>query len=146
MPTVRRAVATDLDAVLVLVAAFCVADQHEFDDTRVRRALAPLLRDDEHGQVWVLDNGDTLAGYAVVTWGWSLESDGRESLLDEIFVSDQGGGHGALLMGAVLNGARDAGARTMFLETEALNERVRRFYDRHGFTVDDSVWMSTLLD
>lgn len=146
MPTVRRAVTTDLEAVLTLVSAFCVADQHEFDETRVRRALVPLLHDDEHGQVWVLDTGHALAGYAVVTWGWSLESGGRESLLDEIFVSDQGSGLGALLMKAVLAGARSAGAQTMFLETETHNERVRRFYDRHGFTADDSVWMSTLLN
>jgi len=45
----------------------------------------------------------------------------------------------------VLAGAREAGARAVFLETEAHNERVRSFYQRHGVAVEDSVWMSRSL-
>jgi hypothetical protein len=45
-----------------------------------------------------------------------------------------------------MRGAADAGAARMFLETEAPNRRVRGFYARLGFTVEDSVWMSTDLD
>ena len=30
----------------------------------------------------------------------------------------------------------------MFLETEAPNERARRFYQRHDFTTEDSIWLS----
>jgi len=30
----------------------------------------------------------------------------------------------------------------VFLETELHNERVRGFYERHGFVADDSIWMT----
>jgi ribosomal protein S18 acetylase RimI-like enzyme len=30
----------------------------------------------------------------------------------------------------------------MFVETEAANTRVRDFYRRHGFEVEESIWMS----
>ncbi|MGI5241858.1 GNAT family N-acetyltransferase [Dactylosporangium sp. CA-139066] len=134
----------DLEGLLPLVREFCAADRHEFDADRVTRALRPLLASDEHGQVWLLGSGEGAApgGYAVLTWGWSLESGGREALLDEIYVRERGGGHGAALLGRVLEAAAAAGAAAMFLETEAHNERVRGFYARHGFAAEASIWMS----
>ncbi|WP_426512549.1 GNAT family N-acetyltransferase [Dactylosporangium sp. McL0621] len=140
---VYRAGPADLAAILPLVREFCAADGHEYDEPRVSRALGPLLAGDAHGQVWLVGSA---AGYAVVTWGWSLESGGREALLDEIYVRERGHGAGAALLERVLAAAAQAGAAVMFLETEAHNDRVRGFYARHGFTADDSVWMSRALD
>ena len=90
-----------------------------------------MLADDQGG----------LGGYAVVTWGWSLEAGGREALLDELYVRDRNQGAGALLLEAAAVGSSAAGAARLFLETEAANEAVRRFYARHGFAAEDSVWM-----
>ncbi|WP_433618039.1 GNAT family N-acetyltransferase [Dactylosporangium sp. CA-139114] len=139
---VYRAEPADLPAILPLVREFCAEDGHEFDEARITRALTALLRDDEHGQVWL---AGAAAGYAVVTWGWSLESGGREALLDEIYVRERGNGTGAHLLRRVVAAAAEAGAAVMFLETEAHNERVRGFYARHGFAAEDSVWMSRAL-
>jgi len=127
-----------------LIRSFYEIDQHEFDESIVRQALIPLLGDDTFGQVWVTDDGE-LGGYAVVTWGYSLESGGRECLVDEIYVERRSSGTGARLLDAALDGARKAGARAVFLETEAHNERVRSFYARCGFSVEASVWMSRSL-
>ncbi|WP_433062229.1 GNAT family N-acetyltransferase [Dactylosporangium sp. CS-033363] len=140
---VYRAGPEDLGPLLALVAEFCAVDGHDFDEPRVTRALGPLLRDDEHGQVWLAGPD---AGYAVVTWGWSLESGGREALLDEIFVRERGRGLGARLLQTATAAAAAVGAAVMFLETEAPNARVREFYARHGFAAQDSVWMSRPLD
>ena len=141
---IRRATSADLEPLLPLVRAFYVIDQHEFDESVVRSALIPLLSDDAFGQVWVTDDGE-LGGYVVVTWGYSLESGGRECLVDEIYVERRSNGTGARLLEAALKGAKVAGARAVFLETEAHNERVRSFYARCGFEIEDSVWMSRSL-
>jgi GNAT superfamily N-acetyltransferase len=143
---VRRAVTDDLSSLLVLVRAFCAADGHEYHEGRVSAALTPLLGDDHLGQVWVVsphEDPSRLLGYAVVTWSWSLESGGRDCLLDEIFVSEQGAGIGSELLLHAMSRASEAGAAAMFLETEAHNSMVRRFYARNGFTSEDSVWMRT---
>ena len=142
---VRRAADSDLDGLWPLVRAFYDLDQHDFDAARIERGLTPLLADDTYGQVWVLDSAGDLVGYAVMTWSWSLESGGRDSILDEIYVETRSAGAGSRLLSAALVGARAAGARAVFLETEAHNERVRSFYQRHGFAVEDSVWMSRSL-
>ena len=138
-----RAGAGDEAVLLPLIREFCAVDRHEFDRERVLAGLRPLLVDDRHGQVWLIrEPGGEVAGYAVVTWGWSLESGGRECLLDEIYVRSRGRGLGGKALEAIVEAAGEAGASAMFLETEAHNERARAFYRRGGFTAEDSIWMS----
>lgn len=141
MPDVRPATADDLPALLPLIAAFCAIDHHGYDEALVREAILPLLGDDGPGVVLVLHEDGDLAGYAVLTWSWSLESGGRDCILDELYVPERDGGRGALLLAAAMRHAAEHGARACFLETEAANTRVRRFYTRHGFAQEDSVWM-----
>jgi GNAT superfamily N-acetyltransferase len=145
MPSIRRAQLTDLEELLQLVAEFYVADRHEYSRDLVVPALVPLLADDALGQVWVLADDDQLTGYAMVTWTWSLESGGRDCILDEIYVRDPGEGWGGLLLDHAIAEATAFGARAAFLETEAPNVRARRFYERHGFQIEDSIWMSVRL-
>lgn len=144
MGTITRAAPEDLPALLPLVAAFCELDRHPFEEDRVVRALVPLLADDSFGQVWLVGDpaGGAPVGYAVVTWGYSLESGGRDALLDEFFVRDRSRGLGGAALQELLAVCRARGVHRMFLETEAHNSRVRRFYARQGFVVEDSIWMS----
>jgi GNAT superfamily N-acetyltransferase len=139
---VRRAVPTDMAELVVLIREFYEIDQHPFDASTVDGGLAPLLACDRFGQVWVVDGPTGPLGYAVVTFGWSVESGGRDSLLDEIYVRDRGSGVGRELLSHAMAEAAKAGASRMFLETEAHNSRVRGFYARLGFVVEDSVWMA----
>jgi GNAT superfamily N-acetyltransferase len=139
----RRAHPEDLDAVLGLIAEFYAVDRHCYDDTVLRVALGPLLVDDTYGVVWFVgDGGADDAGYVIVTWGYSLESGGRDVLLDEVYVRDRGRGVGGAVLEEVLDECRQRGLGRMFLETETPNEGARRFYGQHGFATDDSIWMS----
>jgi GNAT superfamily N-acetyltransferase len=136
---VRRAGPGDLDTLVELHRAFCDVDQHPFDRDRARSAFAPLLADDIRGVVWIVDSP---SAYAVLTWGWSIEAGGIEAVLDEIFVAERGRGVGSQLIEHVIADGRRRGLSRIFLETEAPNEPGRRLYERHGFRVDDSIWLS----
>ena len=145
---IHRAGPDDQDVVLTLVEEFYEVDHHVFDRDRVLAALRPLLADDTHGQVWLVDDPEhpgEPGGYAVLTWGWSLESGGRECLLDEMYVRAPGQGLGTSVLIELLDRAAAAGASTVFLETEAHNHRARVFYGKTGFALEDSVWMSLRL-
>lgn len=138
----RRAESDDLAGLMPLIREFYRVDRHEFDEATILTALIPLLADDLFGQVWVTEDNGEVTGYAVVTWSYSLESGGRDCILDEIYVEQRSSGTGSRLLEAAMAGAAQAGARAIFLETEAHNRRVRSFYARHGFQEEDSVWMS----
>ena len=139
-PILIRANDDHLPELLVMIREFCDIDAHDFDEKRIRSALPALLASDEYGVVWMI--GDPADGYAVVTWGYSLESGGREALIDEIYLRSRERGLGTRALAAILEDCRNRGCKIAFLETEAHNARVRRFYARAGFTEDDSVWMS----
>lgn len=135
----HRARVEHLPLILELVAEFCVTDHHVFDADRVVRAVLPLLEHDDYGVVYLIDNDQ---GYSVITWGYSLESGGREALIDEIYLRRRGEGIGSTAMDALFAEMATQGVVKMFLETETHNARARRFYARKGFTADDSIWMS----
>lgn len=138
MTLLRRAVPADENLLLALIREFCEVDRHDYDEARLRGALGPLLDGDELGVVWLIGDG---AGYAVVTWSYSLESGGPDALLDEIYLRERGRGIGAAAMGEIFADLERRGITRMFLETEAHNDRVRRFYARLGFAEEDSIWM-----
>jgi len=132
---------TDLDALVNLMQRFNEEDRHPYDELRVRRALEPLLVDNTYGQVWVVEGPGGLIGYCAVTWSYSLESGGRECIVDEIYVTTKSAGIGTELLTAGINAAREEGVRVAFLETETHNARARDFYVRHDFEIEDSIWM-----
>jgi RimJ/RimL family protein N-acetyltransferase len=137
-----RARVADLDVLVELSRRYCELDRHVFDEDRTRAGLGPLLESDRHGVVWLIGPGSDPAGYAVVTWGWSVEGGGPEALLDEIYVADRGRGLGSSAVSAILDDCRHRGMLRVFLETESHNEDARRFYARLGFVAEASVWMS----
>ena len=137
---ISRAQPYDLDLLVALSGEFNEIDGHIHDESRVRAALSPLLMDDALGVVYLL--GESRDGYAVITWGYSIESGGRDALLDELFVRARGEGYGGAALQEILEDLDHRGITRVFLETERANTRVRAFYGRHGFTEDDSIWMS----
>ena len=60
----RIATPSDLPALLELCREYCIADDHAWNAERTRKALTPLLADDQLGVVWVL--GAPPVAYAVV--------------------------------------------------------------------------------
>lgn len=146
MANLRIAELTDLSFLLDLIKEFCEIDNHQYDEERIRFALTPLLRDSSLGVVVALEVGSTIEGYAVLTWGWSLESGGREGLLDEIYIRNRNQGLGQELLAEVVRIADNNDVKIIFLETELANTRVRDFYLRNGFRQEDSIWLSLELN
>ena len=142
----RRSTVDDLDALVELGREYCEADGHVFDRTTVRAGFSGVVDDDTYGVVLVAEVDGAVIGYAVVSWGWSIEIGGLDVVLDEIYVRPRGRGVGSALLEATEAMCRDVGAKRVFLETERDNERARRWYSANGFGIETSIWMSKELD
>jgi ribosomal protein S18 acetylase RimI-like enzyme len=105
------------------------------------------IYDLRNGDVWIAED-DQVLGYLVITWGWGIESGGKEALIDEIFISPplRGQGLATALIQAALGRARDLGTKAVFLETERENPQSRKLYERLGFRTESSLWMRALLE
>ena len=137
---VRRAEPSDLDVLLELAAEYCASDGHDFVESTARSGFEPMLGNDDFGTVWMIDDTD---GYAVVTWGWSIEIGGFEVVFDELYVRTRGAGQGQRCARGRHRRLPPAGRPTDLPRDRASRTRsARRLYARHGFTVEDSIWMS----
>ena len=113
----------------------------------IEMALEPLLDNPSLGDVWLIED-DQPIGYLVITWGWGIESGGKEALIDELFVVPEARSQGlaTAMLQAALNRAQELGTKAVFLETELENPKSRDLYKRLGFQQESSVWLRVLLE
>jgi len=144
MASVRRALASDQDAVLRLMRSYCDEVGTPLSDEHLLEALGPLIANEQLGDLLIAEQGEELAGYLVITWGWGIESGGAEALIDEMFVGNEyrHQGVGTLLMTEAQSRASARDVKVIFLETEQNNPESRELYDRLGFEIESSIWMS----
>jgi len=143
---VRLATKADEQSVLRLLRKYCDEVGTPLTDEHLLKGLAPLLEENEHGVVLVAEKSEII-GYSILTWGWGIESGGKEALVDEMFVieSERAGGVGTALMQASIDYARKQEVQVIFLETEENNPRSRSLYQKLGFEEETSIWMSCRL-
>lgn len=144
MASIRRAVEGDGPKLLSLLSQYCLEVGNVLSEDHLQAAMVPLIKRPELGDLLVAEQNGELIGYVVITWGWGIESGGAEALVDEMFVTAEyrGQGVGTLLMTAALERAKDQEVKVVFLETELDNPESRALYDRLGFELESSIWMS----
>lgn len=142
---IRPSAPEDVEAILELVRAYCLADGHHFDVDVARPPVEELIQSDRFGVLWVAEREGAVVGYLVITWGYGIEAGGLEAVADELYVEPKGEGIGTLLMEHAADDCARRGVRRIFLETELANESARRLYRRLGYEADDSIWMEKWL-
>ena len=101
-----------------------------------QRALEALLAEPgDWGVIWLIQDGETVVGYTVLTWGFTVEVGGRFVLIDELYLraSHRGRGWGSTALAFIADWAREQGCVALQLEVEHHNQRARAVYARNGF-------------
>ena len=144
---IRQAVPDDLEALLSLLTGFSEEAGTNFGREHLLAGLEPLLSNQGLGLVFVAELDIVLVGYAVIGWGWGIESGGKEALIDEVFVlkNHRSQGIGAKMLSEVMTQLGRHNTKAVFLETEAQNPNSRKLYQHLGFETEDSVWMRKAL-
>jgi ribosomal protein S18 acetylase RimI-like enzyme len=137
----------DLRTFLVLMREFYEEDRHDFEEDKARLALVRFVADHQWGYAWLIEVEGTIAGYVVLTYGYSFEFGGRDATIDELYLRKlfRGQGIGRQIVEHVINVCREHGIQALHLEVEAHNTRALEFYRAMGFVTDDSTLMSQYL-
>lgn len=146
-PSFRVAGAADADALLAMMRGLYAHERIDFDEPAARRALGELLEDDSRGAAHLILLGGEVAGYLVLTFGFSLEFGGRHAFVDELFVREEFRGRGAGQAALRFAGevCRALGVRALRLEVERANEAAHGLYRRAGFAAHDRHLMTRRL-
>ena len=134
-PTLRLATESDADLLLEFMREYYAFDGHAFDPPKACTALLGLLRDPSLGRVWLISTGHEVAGYVVLTLGYSLEFLGRDAFLDEFYLREnhRGQGLGRKTLELVEEAARSLQVRAIHLEAVRRNQAAQHFYRKLGF-------------
>ena len=143
----RIATPADLDALVRLQRVFYEAEGYCFEEPAARAALHGLATDSGRGLLWVLDGDGGVHGYIAVSFGWSLEFQGRDAFVDELYLepSYRGRGIGRAALALAEQASRAAGVRALHLEVERGNDAGRALYQRSGFADQDRILMTKRL-
>lgn len=128
------AAAGDRAALEALVRAWYAEDGIRFDPGRQGAALDALTAGEPSGLAWLIHHAGETVGYVVVALGFSLESGGRDALIDELYVvpSARGRGLGGAVLALIEGEARRRGLKRLYLEV-AHGNRAVDLYRRAGF-------------
>lgn len=140
----RLGTSAEVESFLPLIHAFYAVDRHEYDEARIRPALMLLLAEPRYGHAWFIEVNSEVVGYMVVTYGFALESGGREMLIDEFYIdtAHRGQGIGRQAVEFLRQQCRTEAIQVLYLEVERHNTAAFAFYQRMGFVPDDSTFMT----
>ena len=135
----RPADPDDADALVGMMRELYEHERIAFEGPAARAALARLLADDSCGLAYLLLLGGEVAGYLVITFGYSLEFRGRDAFVDELYVRDEfrGRGAGTAALEFAAGVCRERGVRALHLEVERQNSGAQAVYRRAGFADHD---------
>lgn len=139
-PTFRLATPADSDTILDFSRRLNEEDPNftgdfHFDEAGVRVALDQLLANPALGRVWLICANETPIGFVALCFGFSLESHGRDAVIDEIYLTAgyRGQGIGAAAMQFVEAEARRLGLKRLYMEVERANTRAMAVYQKLGY-------------
>lgn len=137
MENIHFKVATVLDTefILLLMKELYDYDRLTFVEEKARQALIGILTKRSIGIVWLILHGPDAIGYAILTLGYSLEYQGCDAFVDEIFLkeSHRRKGIGTKALKILLDYCKEMDIRALHLEVEKANSKAQSFYEKAGF-------------
>lgn len=144
----KPAASSDTEILMAMMQQFYTHEGLLFDESAARQALNGILENELHGQIFLALSGDEVAGYAVLTFGYSLEFHGRDAFVDELFLHEKfrGRGVGGLALEYLASVCAENGIKALHLEVERKNTIAQQAYRKFGFADRDRFLMTKWLN
>ena len=144
----QPAAISDRELLLTMMHEFYAHEELSFDEAKARQALEGILGNAAFGRVFLIYADETIAGYTVLTFGYSLEFHGRDAFVDELFLTEQfrGQGIGGRALEFLATFCRERGVAALHLEVERKNLSAQSAYRKFGFEDHDRYLMTKWLN
>ncbi|MEE3716020.1 GNAT family N-acetyltransferase [Tumidithrix elongata RA019] len=150
--TFKLAEFIDIDPLIELVQEFYRFEHMHFD-RGVIDAVLGLLSDETFGRIWLIYDEDSetqkhLAGYVALIFTYSLETHGRNAMVDELFLRSphRGKGIGKEVFRFLEDFCQSMNMPVMHLLVDHRNAIAHRFYIKKGFKQQDRYILSKWLE
>lgn len=118
------------------------------DEAANKAVLRRLLENPNFGKIWLILADGEIAGYAVLTFGFSLERAGQTALIDELYLREQfrRKGIGKLTLDFVGEFCVELSIRAVQLEVERENQAAFSLYQTSGFVDYERHFLTKLIN
>ena len=147
-PDFKLATPDNIEALIVMMRDLYAHDGlAQLDEGGARRALLGVISDGTLGRVFLILLANEVAGYAVLTFGYSLEFHGRDAFVDEIYLRAEyrGFGIGKRTLQFLTDVCAAEGVNALHLEVERENTSAQTVYRKFGFEDHDRYLMTKWL-
>ena len=143
-PIFKPATPDDIETLIAMMREFYAHEDLTFDEAIARRALRGIVGDETFGRVFLIVSADEVAGYAALTFGYSLEFHGRDAFVDELYLRDEyrGQGIGSRALEFLTEVCAENGISALHLEVERSNTPAQAVYRKFGFEDHDRYLMT----
>jgi len=140
----RTAAAADVPLLIEMMIDFNRGEGISWTPERGEPALRRLVGDPSLGVIGLACDSDAVVGYFILTWGYDLEWNGRDSFLTELYLvpSVRRRGLGRELLAGAEKAARANGARALHLMVRHENSPAIALYQGAGYVSPDRYFMS----
>ncbi len=144
---IKPAIPADIETLVAMMRELYAHDSFQFEETSARHALQGIIGDEAFGRVFLNCSADEVAGYAVLTFGYSLEYHGKDAFVDELFLRDEyrGQGIGKHVLRFLTEVCAENGVSALHLEVERKNTAAQAVYRNCGFEDHDRYLMTKWL-
>lgn len=138
---------TDVPTLIEMMKEFYEYDHIVFHKDAALSALSKLVENSNYGYAWLIIENQSIIGYVVLTIGYSLEFQGRDAFLDELFIKAEhrGKGIGQQAIKFIEQQCKDIGIKAFHLEVERQNKTAHGLYKKMGFKEHDRYLMTKWL-
>lgn len=125
----------EIDFLLDMQKDFYSLEHITFDGSTAHTVFQQLIDEASFGLAYVIYLDSEPVGYFVITFGFSLEFNGRFALIDELYVreSSRGKGIGRSSLSFIEKLCRERQIKVIRLEVARENDRAQDLYRRVGF-------------
>lgn len=147
-PKFVQATHDEVEMLIVMIREFYAHEGLMFDESITKRALLGLIADKSLGRIFMIFSENKLAGYAVLTFGYSLEFHGRDAFVDELFLRDEyrNQGIGKRTLQYLVDVCAAEGVKALHLEVDRGNTPAQAVYRKFGFKDHDRYLMTKWIE
>ncbi len=144
--TLEAVTRDDVASLLAMAKAFHAEDGHALSDAGAQ-AVGAVCAGDPMALALFLCADGARVGYAVLTFGFSIEHGGRDGFIDDLYLvpAVRGRGLGTAAMAMLERIAAKHGVRALHLEVARDNPRAEALYRSRGYGITERKLMSKRL-
>ena len=126
---------SDIETVVLMMQEFYAIDNYPIDVEVSKTLLTEFISNKNLGKAWLIIFNDEILGYAIITFIFSFEYQGKIAFLDELYVTEKARrkGIGSQAIEFIKGESHKLSLKLIYLEVESHNKKAQNLYIANGF-------------